>query len=100
MFYEIHWDIAQKYRKIKEEEYHFDKGVNIILGNNEAGKSTLIDSIITVLFKDSSVNSKSFKSVVFWWFNLSWKLIPILFVFFAQKIIYILKKCNLYIPKQ
>ncbi|MGE5440725.1 MAG: AAA family ATPase [Bacteroidota bacterium] len=42
----------------------FDKGLNVILGHNESGKSTLVNAIKSVLFVDTNLTPSKFKSVM------------------------------------
>ena len=50
---------VKNFRQIKDKEYRFRKGVNIIKGFNEEGKSTLFESILTSLFEDPKKISKN-----------------------------------------
>ncbi len=50
---------VKNFRQINDKEYKFKKGLNIIKGFNEEGKSTLLDAIITSLFEDPRKISKN-----------------------------------------
>lgn len=42
----------------------FDKGLNVILGHNESGKSTLVNALKSALFVDTNLTSVKFKSLM------------------------------------
>lgn len=46
------------------EEIDFDKGLNVIIGPNEAGKSTIFNAIQKVLFTPSKLNKKAFENEI------------------------------------
>ncbi len=71
----------QNFRKFENFEISFDE-LNIIFGNNEAGKSTLIDAIISALFLDASTNSRLFFENSKHWTN---NLKPILKLNFIEQ---------------
>ena len=48
----------KNFRQIKDKEYKFKEGINIIKGFNEEGKSTLFEAIITSLFENPKKISK------------------------------------------
>ena len=43
---------CKRFAGIKDKELDFEKGLNVILGPNESGKSTIIDGIHSTLFKN------------------------------------------------
>lgn len=45
---------------IKNRSIEFDKGLNVILGPNEAGKSTVFNALLSVLFTPAKLNKRSF----------------------------------------
>lgn len=49
-----------KYKKFKELDLTFDSGVNVVVGDNEAGKSTLAQAIMDLLYVDPSTKAGSF----------------------------------------
>lgn len=51
--------VCKRFAGIKDKEIEFEDGVNVILGGNEAGKSTLIEGIHSVLFKSSKLGFRS-----------------------------------------
>lgn len=48
------------YKKFASKELVFDKGLNVVLGKNEAGKSSLMEAILSGLFVDANTKSQSF----------------------------------------
>ncbi|MDY6826516.1 MAG: SMC family ATPase [Bacillota bacterium] len=44
---------------VQDREYSFAKGLNVVLGPNEAGKSTLVKAVFAVLFIPSDVRKNS-----------------------------------------
>ncbi|HEX2867214.1 MAG TPA: AAA family ATPase [Ignavibacteriales bacterium] len=42
----------------------FNKGLNVILGHNESGKSTLVNALKSALFVDTSLTPAKFKSIM------------------------------------
>ncbi len=52
-------------------EVNFSTGLNILYGPNEAGKTTLIDSIRCVFFTKHTSHSEKIKSLIPWGSNLS-----------------------------
>lgn len=51
--------VCKRFAGIKDKDIDFQDGLNIILGSNEAGKSTLIEGIHSVLFKPSKLGFRS-----------------------------------------
>ena len=50
---------CNRFAGIKDKKIDFMDGLNVILGSNEAGKSTLIEGIHSVLFKSSKLGHRS-----------------------------------------
>ena len=44
---------------VKEALYRFEPGLNVLLGPNEAGKSTLVNALFAVLFLPPDVRKSS-----------------------------------------
>ena len=44
---------CKRFAGIKDIDMEFENGLNVILGSNEAGKSTVVEGIHSVLFKSS-----------------------------------------------
>ncbi len=51
--------VCKRFAGIKDKDIEFKDGLNVILGANEAGKSTLVEGIHSVLFKSSKVGNRS-----------------------------------------
>lgn len=50
----------EKYKKFKNLSLDFDPGVNVVVGDNEAGKSTLAQAIMDLLYIDPSTKAVGF----------------------------------------
>lgn len=50
---------CEQFAGIKDKEIEFEKGLNLIVGANESGKSTMVDLIYQILFKDSKINGRT-----------------------------------------
>ena len=50
----------EKYKKFKNLSLDLDPGVNVVVGDNEAGKSTLAQAIMDLLYVDPSTKAVSF----------------------------------------
>lgn len=50
----------QNYKRIKDLSLQFDPKINIIIGDNEAGKSTIAQALLDLLFVDPSTKAQSF----------------------------------------
>ena len=56
------------YGKLKEKEINFKDGINLIYGQNEAGKSTLIKFITNSLYgisKNKNRRNKKWETVIY-----------------------------------
>ena len=51
--------VSGRFAGIKDVSVEFKDGLNVILGSNESGKSTLVEGIHSVLFKPSKIGRKS-----------------------------------------
>lgn len=61
----IHWDRFSKPKEAQEIEFKFKPGVNVVIGHNGTGKSTLLKSVREYLFgqsKPSGIRISSAKS--------------------------------------
>ena len=52
---------CEQFAGLTNKTIEFDDGLNILVGDNETGKSTLVDLIYTVFFNDPSKHGKSDK---------------------------------------
>ena len=50
---------CDQFAGITGKEIEFDNGLNILLGENESGKSTMVDLIFQLLFKDVKLDKRS-----------------------------------------
>jgi uncharacterized protein YhaN len=57
----------KNYRRFREKELEFSSGLNIIYGENEAGKSTISKALMTIFFADPTTRAKKFFSEVKNW---------------------------------
>lgn len=57
----------KNYRKFKNHTFEFESGLNVVLGNNEAGKSTLASSLLDCIYADVNTRSKSYLNKVQSW---------------------------------
>lgn len=54
----------QNYKQFSKKKIEFNKGLNIIIGNNEHGKSSILNGLMDVLFQDATTKStKYFESI-------------------------------------
>lgn len=44
---------------LKDKKIEFSDGLNVVYGKNEAGKSTMVEAISNVIFKDAKIGSRS-----------------------------------------
>jgi uncharacterized protein YhaN len=56
----------EKYKKIAKKKLLFAKGLNVVLGHNEAGKSTLSSALLDGLFLNSTAKTKDVKAMKAW----------------------------------
>lgn len=51
--------MLKNYKKFQKKALSFKPGINIVIGENEQGKSTVLNAIITALYTDPSTRSKT-----------------------------------------
>lgn len=56
---------SKRFAGLRDIELEFDKGLNVILGPNESGKSTIIDGIYSTLFRDIKVGRRKKEDIDF-----------------------------------
>lgn len=52
---------SKRFAGLRDVEVDFERGINVILGPNESGKSTIIDGIHSTLFKDTKLRNNNNK---------------------------------------
>ena len=55
---------TKNFAGLKDREYTFKDGMNVLYGKNEAGKSTIIDAIYNTLFKNAKLHKSSDKDFI------------------------------------
>lgn len=50
---------CDQFAGIQGKEFEFDNGLNLVIGDNESGKSTMVDLIYQILFKDVRLDGRS-----------------------------------------
>lgn len=50
---------CEQFAGLHDREYEFNNGLNLIIGENESGKSTLVDLLYHLFFQDVKVGAKS-----------------------------------------
>lgn len=63
---------CKRFAGIKDKNIEFAKGLNVLLGDNESGKSTLIEGIYSVMFKSAKVGRRSTEDK-----NFNYKFMPL-----------------------
>lgn len=56
---------CKRFAGIKDKDIEFKDNLNVILGPNEAGKSTLVEGLYSVLFKSSKLGYKKVEDIEF-----------------------------------
>jgi len=56
---------CKRFAGIKDQDIDFQDNLNVILGPNEAGKSTLVEGLYSVLFKSSKLGYKKVEDIEF-----------------------------------
>jgi DNA repair exonuclease SbcCD ATPase subunit len=59
--------LVKNYRKFIKKEVFFETGINVILGNNETGKSTISRAILDALYTDPTTQSKTILTKINSW---------------------------------
>jgi exonuclease SbcC len=57
---------CRRFAGIKDKSYEFKEGLNVLLGNNESGKSTLIEGIHAAMFKATKQDRRSVADKTFY----------------------------------
>lgn len=64
----------KRFGKLKDFKAQFSKGINLIKGPNEAGKSTLVEALSVVLFEDPNSSRKEIKEKTTWGFSQGFEM--------------------------
>lgn len=56
---------CKRFAGIQDKDIEFQDGLNVILGSNEAGKSTVVEAIHSLLFKSSKVGKRATEDINF-----------------------------------
>lgn len=64
-----------RYKNLRFFSESFERGINLLKGPNEAGKSSLVDAITDLLFSDPSSTKKDLKDKIGWDSDKSFELI-------------------------
>jgi uncharacterized protein YhaN len=57
----------QNYKQFKYKKIEFKSGINILFGQNEIGKSTIVDALITLFYAEPTSNSKNLLGYITSW---------------------------------
>lgn len=57
---------VKRFRKFDDEVFEFGGGLNIVRGDNEAGKSTIVLALVAALFYDPKKNNKDIRELQSW----------------------------------
>jgi len=58
---------VKNFKRFEDREFAFLPGINVVFGDNETGKSTLLSAIITALFIDPATRSKALFDKILPW---------------------------------
>ena len=50
---------CDRFAGLSDREYDFEKGMNLIIGDNESGKSTLVDLMYHLFFQNAAIDGRS-----------------------------------------
>lgn len=57
---------VENYKRIADKKVKFGNGLNVIIGNNEAGKSTVSSALLDALFLSPTTKTKDVKAIKAW----------------------------------
>ncbi len=57
----------QNYKQFKYKKIEFKSGINILFGQNEKGKSTIVDALLTLFYTEPTSNSKNLLGYITSW---------------------------------
>ena len=59
---------CDQFAGVHDIDVEFADGLNLVIGENESGKSTLADLIFRILFKDTKIDGRSDAEFIDWYF--------------------------------
>jgi len=57
---------VENYKRIADKKVKFGNGLNVIIGNNEAGKSSVSSALLDALFLNPTTKTKDVKAIKAW----------------------------------
>lgn len=78
----------KNYKKIDSLKLTFDSKINVIIGDNEAGKSTIIEAFLDLLFVDPTTKSQGFINKVKSWNRETLPELEVVFTALGSKFLF------------
>lgn len=58
--------VLQNFKKFSQKTIEFSDGFNVVIGENESGKSTIVDALLLILYANPSSKSKDLEKFYSW----------------------------------